>query len=239
MFKKKKNTNYIFTFGNVGAGKSTLMAALVKFLSLKAILHINDSNTEGTNLLFDWIDKLDDNQFPERTRKGEIIEIDLGLEFSDNSVPSLQLTFLEMAGEDLNKVDIKDSKTGTFEQNFTEYIKQSKAFIIVTDIDRAKKDDRLIMQFLNHLSNRGADMSLVGLVIAKWDMYKGDKDKKGFVSENMPMTLNWLFSDTIEQAQVFTFSIGKVQNSNSNTIETLNLGDTKQIAEWIYSTLVK
>lgn len=227
--------NHIFVFGNVGAGKSTLMAALAKLFSLRAVLHTNPNNEKGTILLLDWIDCLNDNQFPSKTNSGEIIEIDLGLEFTEDNIPDLQMTFLEMAGEDLIKVDIRKGEANAFEKTFTKYIKKTNAFIIVTDIDRAKKDDAVISQFFNHISSRGADMSLVLLVITKWDSYQDNQDKKSFVTDNMPMSKNWLHSDKIEESQVFTFSIGKVSN---RTIEVLNLDDTKKIAEWIYEKLL-
>jgi len=228
----KQNTNYVFVFGNTGSGKSTLMAALAKFFSLKTVIQTNPINVDGSGMLYKWISDLSANKFPDRSRVGDIYEIDLGLEFVKGERDLLQITFLEMSGEDLVKIDLRQGSE-QLEEKFKRYIENSKMFIVVTDPQRAKEDDILMWQFFNYLSNNGINMSRIGLVVTKWDL--ADKASlKEFVTQNMPQTTNWLHSDNIEEGKVFSFTVGDIQN---DSIKTLNLNDCEKIGKWIYQTL--
>jgi ABC-type cobalamin/Fe3+-siderophores transport system ATPase subunit len=240
--KIRNNTNYIFTFGSVGSGKSTLMATLTRFLSEKATLHINPKNINGTRLyLKDWLKKLEKQEFPPRSLTGEIVEVDLGIQFRNtNEEDSLIITFLEMSGEDLQKVDIKTGD-GMLTANFVTYIKNAKMFLIVTDFDSAKDDDQLIFLFLNKLLNEyKINIYAVALIISKWDLSEGKINVRDFVAENMKLTKNWLESSNIEEPRVFTFSVGKVQSNlpdSESKIVQLLLDDSKKIITWIEEKL--
>ena len=234
-FKIQQKTNYTFVFGNVGVGKSTLVAALAKYFSLKTVIHTNEFNTTGQSYLFDWLTHLNKKEFPNPSNPGNIIEIDLGIEFHNGDDDILKITFLEMSGEDLVKIDLRENGDKQFEEKFIQYILASKLFIIVTDPEHAADDDFLIWQFFNKLSNNGADMSTLALVIAKWDMVD-NQNIKDFVKKNLPQTSNWLQSNNIENARVFPFSVGSVSN---NSIQNLDFNDCKKLGEWIYQILMK
>jgi len=230
-----KNTVYIFTFGNTGVGKSTLMAAITKFLATNTVIITNPNNKDGTKMMALWLKNLNKKEFPPRSRVGDIFEIDLGIEFVNNDGDLLQITFLEMSGEDLNTIDLRENE-GELKEKFNEFLDKSRLFLVVTDCESAEEDDFLISQFFNLLYNRGADMSSVGLVVSKWDLNQTKKEKKEFVINSMPMTSNWLKSQYIDDAKVFTFSIGRAKDEK---ILELNLNDSKEVAKWIYETLMK
>lgn len=230
MFNRKKDTNYIFTFGNVGSGKSTIMAAISKALFDNTTIISNPKNEEGTRLLMNqWISNLNNNEFPPRSRQGDIFEIDIGIEFEEIS----KITFLEMSGEDLSLID-RRSNVETLNEKFKTYIKFSNVFLIVVDYNKAKSDDILLWQFFNHLLSSGADTSLIGLVISKWDLNPNKTALQEYVKTEMPQTYQWLFSDNIGESKVFSFSIGEV---DKNKIININLDDSIKIAKWLYNAL--
>lgn len=235
-YSSKKKTNYIFTFGNIGVGKSTLMTALSKVFFTKTVLHINPTNPDGTRVLVtEWLENLNKSEFPPKTRLGEIIQIDIGAEFTRGEGETIKLTFLEMSGEDLVKVDMREKEEkGVLGDQFVAFIKVAKVFLVVTDYNRAQEDDMLIWQFFNTLTAYGADISKVGLIISKWDLNRKSYGLEEFVSKKMPQTLTWLHSEEMEQSRVFSFTIGETEEDR---ILQLSLKDSEEIIRWLHECL--
>ena len=79
----KTNTNYIFTFGNTEVGKSSLLASLCDFMnkSPDVLLRKNINNKDGHRFLREhWLDRFRKDLFPPRSNRGEIYEIDVGIQ---------------------------------------------------------------------------------------------------------------------------------------------------------------
>jgi GTPase SAR1 family protein len=233
--KLKANTNYIFTFGNVGVGKSTLMAAIAKILFEHTVVTHNPKNLKGNQfLLMQWLEKLNNLEFPPRSKKGEIFEIDMGVEFFKAAESDfLQITFLEMAGEDLSAGDMREGD-GKLLEEFEQYIKSAKLFVIVTDVDSAKNDDLLIWQFFNKLMEYNLLSTPIALVVSKWDLKSDQIDFKDFFNTNLVQTANWLRSEKLNNPKVFPFSIGKIADDK---IDQIDLKYTKDLSKWIYEIL--
>lgn len=234
MGDKQKNTNYIFTFGNVGVGKSTIMSVIAKILIEKAAVYTNPENRMGNLILVSqWIQSLNMNKFPPRSRVGDIFEIDMGAEFIDDDGEILKLTFLEMSGEDFQMLDIRNENGQTLEEKFSSYAQVAKIFLVVTDYKKAAYDDILIWQFFNHLVHCEADLSNVILVVSKWDLCNNENFSE-FVQQNMPQTSQWLKSGNMEKPKALPFTIGELDDGN---IIQLNLTDGERIIKWIYQIL--
>lgn len=234
--KLKVNTNYIFTFGNVGVGKSTLMAAIAKILFEHAVVLHNPKNLKGNQfLLMQWLEKLNNYEFPPRSKKGEIFEIDMGVEFyKAEESELLQITFLEMAGEDLSSGDMREGD-GILLAEFEQYVKNAKLFLIVTDVNNAKKDDLLIWQFFNKLLEYNLLSTPIALVVSKWDLLNnGQTDFKEFFNANLVQTANWLRSEKLNNPKVYPFSIGKI---SEDKIDQIDLKYGKDLSKWIYEVL--
>lgn len=233
--KIKTNTNYIFTFGNVGVGKSTLMAGVAKILFQNAVVFHNPHNLKGSQfLLIQWLDKLNNFEFPPRSKKGVIIEIDMGVEFYKADESELvQITFLEMAGEDLSAGDMREGN-GKLLSEFEQYVKTAKLFLVVTDVNNAAKDDILIWQFFNKLFEYDVLKTPVALIVSKWDLYEKEGDFKEFFDSNLPQTANWLRSEKLDNPKVFPFSIGSIDEGK---IDKLDLRYGKDLSKWIYERL--
>ncbi len=231
----KKKTNYIFAFGNIGVGKSTLLAGISNFLIQKTPILFSPHNKEGNRFLFtEWIENLKNNQFPPRSRIGEIIEIDLHINLDNNEDDIMRLTFLEMSGEDLSKIDLRQDKED-IETLFNKYIETSSIFLLITDYDKAQDDDLLMFQFFNLLFNLNANMSNIALIVSKWDLNESNYPLKEFVTEKMPQTFAWLNSKLIQRPKAFSFSIGVTEKDR---IMKLDLNNCNKVIKWIYNTLI-
>ncbi len=230
----KYNTNYIFTFGSVCVGKTTILASLAKYFAQTVGIHTNPNNKIGTKILLEsWISTLNAHEFPMRTPVKKIMEVDLGVSYPNNE--TLLLTFIDVAGEDFEKLNILHGGNGTLPKEFEIYIKASKIFLIVTDFESAKQDDYLILQFLNKLQNEyKIDIPAVALIISKWDLAGDNQDVTDFVNKNLTMTKSWLNSSSINDTRIFTFSVGAVVNDG---IGNLNLRSSAIITQWIKDIL--
>ena len=76
--KVKRGTNYIFTFGNIGAGKSTILAAVCEFITRSDDVKLRKNianNVVGTRFLIrDWLKNLSSSKFPPRSTSGQILQ---------------------------------------------------------------------------------------------------------------------------------------------------------------------
>jgi len=234
---KARNTNYIFTFGNFGVGKSTLMAAICSYIqdSPEVRLRKNvDGNQEGMRLLMnDWMTALKKRQYPPQSRKGMILNIDVGLQGVGES-KIIPITFLEMSGEDLNALDIRyytdESEFNSLKSEFISYLKETKICLIVTSVETAESDDLLIDQFFEWLE-RYQVKSPILLVVSKWDKLEKKIPVDEFIKTRMPSTSKWLVDNNVGDCDFKKFSIGKTENDNK--IISINLKDAEDISHWI------
>ncbi|MCP5048416.1 MAG: hypothetical protein GY940_14700, partial [bacterium] len=212
------NPRYIFTFGNVGSGKSTLMAAAAHVLYRDFPIQLDNKNKEGNLLLLsDWIGQLKRLEFPPRSRSGDIYEVGIGITINKNQLAPL--VFLEMAGEDLKRFDKRNGEGGP-DERFKKYTRVTEVFLVVAAYDNAADDDLLVWQFFDYLMNEGIGMSRIMLIISKWDLNTGKQDVVDFVRQNMPQTFHWLKSIYKDKPLIYPFSIGTV---GDGTIRELRL----------------
>jgi GTPase SAR1 family protein len=237
----KRKSSYIFTFGNVGVGKSTILATLASYLqtSDRVLFRMNISNKEGTRLLIkDWLPAISSGDFPPTTRKGGIWEIDLGFEAIENPEIKKGFTFLEVSGEDLREIDLAHYK-GEFPQKIEDFLKLADIFIVVVACNSVKEDDYLVAQFFETLLKHNISKP-VALVISKWDLVDSQYGTAAdFVNYSMPLTRQWMSSTHVLNPAVFSFSVGVVDNTTSDKAKILELdfSDTESLAEWLYQTL--
>lgn len=245
----KENTFYIFTFGNTGVAKSTLMASLSIFIDnhdkvrLKKNIH---TNIEGYSILInDWIEKLNKKEFPPITPTGIISQIDIGIKYinQDEIIP---ITLLEMSGEDLRKIDIRYNRTVKkigFEECFQNFLIRSDIIFLVTSYDKAEGDDYLINQFFEIIDEYGAKAP-IALIITKWDKATENEKVNDFILKKMKTTSKLLIDYTKGETKIFSFSVGEVnenatQSNNQTPIKYLDKNAPRPIAEWILNLIKK
>jgi GTPase SAR1 family protein len=245
-FKKgDKNTNYVFVFGSVGTGKSTLIAALLNLFSKTVKVVLNRDNTRGSAIFTNYISFLSDGKFPPRTLTGEFLEIDFAYYDSFNN--AIPVTIVETSGEDLARIDVSRSTFNNDSVSYVKdyllkYIEKSAIFIVVVDVGNANKDDMLTWQFLQYISEI-ADYPKVAIVVNKWDLIKKpDLSLESFFSSEMPLSYRYILADQDIDVTVFKHSIGEItytseKDFGSNAIPVINRIDTvhtKKIANWLY-----
>lgn len=236
-----KNTNYVFMFGYTGAGKSTVLTAINMYMRQHYRVILNQGeNQKGIRLIHQMMRDIEDGQFPQPTSIGQITEYDTAFMMEGQDV---NLTFLEMAGEDLKKVDVDTGEEGLPEsvKNYLKCEGISISFLLVADYERvvSRKEDKLILQFLSYLYNEGVDMSRVGVILSKFDRGRTEMNIEEVIRTYLPQVDKWLTSGDIQQPRVFPFSIGDVDThaGRKDEITDIDLEDCAELVPWIHQVL--
>ncbi|MDZ7876794.1 MAG: COR domain-containing protein [Saprospiraceae bacterium] len=223
------NKNYVFSFGDVGRGKTTLSGALLHFFANEHTLKFistDKSYREARQISWKLITGLDNKKFPNRTRVGDVTEINTQIKFENDNFQ--QICFLEMSGEDLREVDSE------IDDVFIEYAKVSKIFFLVTDVDNAKTDDITFHSFLTLLASKGIRIENIALVISKWDLVESNTNLLDFTKKNLGLSFTWL--KDFNNPQLFNFSIGKVDGIS---LVEIDYSDASIIGKWLFDSLSK
>ncbi|AZB28915.1 hypothetical protein [Chryseobacterium balustinum] len=156
-------------------------------------------------------------------------------------VPSINISFLETAGENHNEI----SRGGRYHTDIEAYLNSDIPlnFLIVTSYDKAHHEDSKIVEFLDYLEKKGKNLKNVNvlLVISKWDKsgntgVDNEQHLENFISERLSMTNNRI--DTYNLSKTY-FTIGNVQNqAGIEKITLLNLESAEVIAKWLYHNIV-
>lgn len=235
----KKNTNYIFTFGHSGVGKSTLLSTISWYLLTHEQANLipnSGRNPTGYRTLLRWIKNLNNSEFPERTRAGQIVQVEAALQSGQLLIP---LTMLEMSGEDLRKIDQSSDRDDPNEveelrDDFVKFINASDVFFLITSVQRARADDMLLFQFLNKLASSNINKP-VALIITKWDTLDTDQSIAEFVETNMRLTAAQTKKGLISIEEMFAFTVGNVDREH---IVDFNYEEyCEPIVYWLFNTL--
>jgi energy-coupling factor transporter ATP-binding protein EcfA2 len=237
----EKNTNYVFIFGYTGSGKSTVLTAINMYMRQHYRVILNQSgNQTGIRLIHQMMRDVEGGHFPQPTSIGQITEYDTAFRMNGEDV---NLTFLEMAGEDLRKVDVDTGQEG-FPETVQAYLNCpdiSISFLIVADYDRvvSRQEDKLILQFLSYLYNEGIDLSRVGVILSKFDRGRTDMDVEEVIQTYLPQVDKWLTSGDIAQPRVFPFSIGDIESQpeQKDQISEIDLDDCSEVVPWLHEVL--
>lgn len=242
-----KNSNYVFFFGKPQIGKSVILASMLyqmnaRLGTIRPIVNTPNSQ-EAKVLLYDMLNNIKQGILPNRSQEETVIEIDLQFEPNNKSkkVVPINLTFLEMSGEDLQKI----KRGGNLIQNIDDYLNANipLTFIMVTDCENADKDDALMISFLQYLEEKNRNYKQVNaiLVVSKWDkMGHGNAPHEdylnNFIRDQMPMTNNQL-----ENYELFKtyYSVGQFETNEDGgeKLVKLNLSTASVLAEWLYESI--
>jgi hypothetical protein len=243
-YLKKKPTNFVFLFGKQGVGKTAITASLIHYLaSVCAYGNIEKvGDMEGKRLGERIRHLLSQDRFPDRTAMGTLTQVDCRFVPTKKGLKELNLTFLEMSGEDLKRVDVNEYE-GKLPDNIDVFFKVeglSLTFILVTSHDEASADDSLMVNFLDYLIDKSPVYrnSRVLLLISKWDKVRemhGDVDVEGFIRKNMRQT----FRKIDRTANAFRhFSLGDVTDADGQPlIKNYDERSPEIVFEWLYRTL--
>lgn len=242
-----KDSNFIFFFGNASTGKSVILASILYHMNARAGAIRPKRNTPNTKeaevLLFDLLDNIRKGILPARTTVNQVTRLDMVFEPNNKSkkVKPIDLTFLEMAGDDHMKI----RRGGSYHRSIEEYLNSDIPlnFILVTDYNTANEDDSLMFSFFNELERKGRNFKSVNaiLVIAKWDKsgsmgVASSEHLNDFIQRKMPMTNQKI--DTYGLCKTF-YTVGNVEKNEKgeDRLKEVNLATAKVLTDWLYESI--
>lgn len=243
---KNKDSNFVFFYGTSASGKSVILSAILYYLnSYAGVLRPklgSPNSREAQVLLADFFENIKKGILPSRSTRDQVTRLDFVFDPNNKSakVPSVNMSFLETAGENHNEI----SRGGKYHDSVEAYLKSDIPlnFIIVTSYDRAHNEDSKIVEFLDYLERAGKNLKNVNvlLVISKWDKsgsmgVENEQHLENFISERLSMTNNRI--DTYNLNKTY-FTIGNIQKQGDiEKITLLNLESAEVIAKWLYSNI--
>lgn len=247
VFKHKENSLFIFMYGSLGSGKSTIAASLCYAIELNPDTRLLYNFNEPDGITFlrkNWINNLKEHSFPERSNIFEISEVDIGIESKESA--SLPITFIELSGEKFHSIDPTKGNsafTGKIDSNIYKYIAKSKVHFIIADTTKNEKDNTSISIYIQYLEAILSDKKIEDykfcLILSKWDKVEHlGLTAREYVRKYLPSIYTLIMlNSTISISRVFTFSIGKVEqkdNSRTERISNFNYNDAKKILKWLW-----
>jgi len=247
-YLESKGTNFVFLFGKRQVGKTVVTASLLNYMSSHCdygnLISVFDATSNkpdlGRALLEDIRSQIAQKRLPGRTDAGGITEIDVRFEPFKKGKPKLWLTFLEMSGEDLEKVDVNTEKP--FPSNIDVFFKAknlSMTFVLVTSHQDAYKDDQLMAQFFDHIAAKDPKFrsARMLLLVSQWDTYKYPVDFRSFLKKDMPLTFARLRNGGNANRH---FSIGTVTNvDGKDYLAEFNPQPSEDVFFWLYESLTR
>lgn len=248
------NIPYFFVFGNSTAGKSAMLSGLLYYIQTSRIgqlrsLGLNDQvhHRKGDYALSQMTKKVRKGEFIAGTQTLDTAEFvfptEINLEFEPIGKPNMPFCLLEMAGEDLKEIELKDEgkSGGDFDARINAYLQHpdcNMKFICVVDVDTPENSEDLINQFLMYIHKAGHVDNPVLITVNKWDKMEDKYSSvKDYLEKKLPILTNNLFDDNREMAYM-KFSIGKVKSGGGGENDTydFNPEDSKKLLEWMYET---
>ena len=228
------DSNLVFNFGIAGAGKTCFLATMYKFFYKQWYVKSNPKYNQAPlnrieNILTDMEAK---KILPPPTPPGESHELDLAI--SKTSRDDLKyFTFLDMAGEDLNKIFL-NGDLSNINRRYLEAIELNPIIICFVEYKLGSTYDRKIAHFFDYLDGEGFSFSNFALIITKWDE-REDKTLtlKRYLKTDMEQT--YLRVEQMEDSpidRVLKFSIGNVQENQLQGEIDMTYCD--KIADWLY-----
>ena len=253
--KIDKNAHYIFTFGEFGSGKTTVNGMITMLLH-RLYTAVNDpiGNKEGIEVMNTIQHNLENGDFPPASSPERVYEYITSIHL--DSEEYINLVFVEMSGENLEKLDKGDQEIDDFIKPYLLCPGASLTYLLVADYERVmgegnsniKHPDFFFQNFLSYIfrlkteKGNSVNINRVLLILSKYDEKSGDDDLVSIVQSKLPRTYNFMKSPKIQYARVFPFSVGQVETDEDGEdyIETLDLGGSvKAIAEYLLSLYVK
>lgn len=246
---KRHDSNFVFLFGAAQRGKTVVSSSLINFMGSVgsdgklSSFGIKKGVDEGNALLRRIQRQFAQGVFPDRTAlatDGQPLYLNVAFTPLDPKRRKLRLTFLEMPGDDLQRVDSPDGGRGSLPSSIDVFFnaeKVSLSFILVTDPSRAADDDLLMTSFMDYIAEQNSQFENARflLLVAKWDEYDGDASVEEFVRSNMPKTYGKLYSP---RNSIAPFTIGIVRQADGKPfISEFDPIPAKQVLNWLYTNI--
>lgn len=256
-----KDRSYLFIFGPPAAGKTVIIGSILKYLksyrSTKfgdTLRNINDKNiiheSEGNKLWRELTEANINNEFPSGTTNIEASKVfhnnpaprHLNLHFSpDSSHPDFSFCIMDMAGEDLSKVDYESN--APLPSSIRTYIedvpKQNMCFIYVLDplCESLKKSEQttLFEAFIENLDTNGHTSTPLLIIVSKWDTLKLEySDIKNFLEIEYEDIYGYSHQAN-RDITILEYSIGEVRDNKPVRFDHTY---PERLFNWLYSNQI-
>ena len=232
---RKENRVLCIPIGFPQAGKSLLLSSLMYYArkgkhTLFRTNLINDFPFDKGRLAADqMVDYFNKSKIYQSTEKGSLDLIGINLQPSKEKLPSLNLAFLDLAGEDIK--GIKTSEGAVFTDKINAVFNGIKVdnspliFILITPFEPPRKDgetlqnahdreDSLHYDFLNYIKQNQPELlknTKFFIVVSQWDKNLNEaQDIETFIREKRPSIYNYVKSSPVVWGE---YSIGKLLES--------------------------
>lgn len=249
------NMPYFFVFGNSTAGKSAMLSGLLYYIQTSRIgqlrsLGLNDQahHRKGDYALNQMTKKVRNGEFIAGTQTLDTTEFifptEINLEFEPIGKMNMPFCLLEMAGEDLREIELRDEgkSGGDFDARINAYLQHphcNMKFICVVDVDTPENSEDLINQFLMYAHKAGHTSNPVLVTVNKWDKVADQYDSvKDYLEDKLPILTNNLFDNNRDMAYM-KFSIGDVVSDSINgDTYKFQPEDSAKLLDWMYETAI-
>jgi len=206
--------NKIFVFGLPHSGKSTLTAALIKFLDTdNNYIFRRDpiKNPKGVLVIRDWIQNFYNGEFPLQTPENEFTKINIEYQTIKNNKLN-KLSLYEIAGEDVIKFDPTHNEHNNIPPELVNFLKESNGTIITASCEPDRADEEeVIRDFLEYLFRSNYNKPIY-FILTKYDLAeKGFQHHKNAIRTIYSKVGKLLTS--YNNSYVFAFSVGQVDNN--------------------------
>jgi hypothetical protein len=241
VFTEFGNRTLVIPIGFPQAGKSLLLSSLMYYARKgeDALFRTNLEDRfpfdKGIRAADQMIQFFSEGKIYQTTEKGSLDLIGINIHPSKSNLPSLELAFLDLAGEDIKS--IKTSESGEFTYKINAVFNGVKidnspvVFILITPFEPAKKDnetiqnahdreDALHYDFLNYVKQNQPELlqnSKFFIVVSQWDRNPNPKlTVEAFIRERRPSIYNYVKNSSVVWGE---YSIGKLLESKVNGVQ--------------------
>jgi hypothetical protein len=213
--------HFVFLFGSPASGKTAALAAMLHAMHQpdapgKLYIHgVGEGFFAEGLALWSRIQKaFSQRRFPPRSATGTTIQLHAEFRSHAANGNTMDLVFLEIAGDDLQQVVISAQGNRSLPFHIGQFLRIPTlkiAFIITTSWEDASKDDPIIDSFISHINEQSPHLidNRFILLVTKWDTRRGNKKEEidTFVRRTMPQTYNKLSS---RHNIIQPFSVGTI-----------------------------
>ncbi len=244
---RSKPTTYVFLFGKTQAGKTAIASSLIHHLQrdLQGDFGLvrNEQNVEGEKLGRQIQSLIQEGRFPNRTSVGAVTHIDLQYRPRDVRKEQVNVTLIEMSGEDLHEL-VVDQKS-KLPDNIEVFFKAgniSMIFMLITSAAEAQKDENLMLQFMDYLASKDKKFtqSRIILLISQWDKYFGlnPETVAEFLESKLPAVYAKINRPDASNA-IAKYTLGDVESNVDGKpfIRVFDHESPKMLWNWLYATI--
>lgn len=254
-FHYHHDRSYFFIFGPSTSGKTVIISSIIRYLKSyrnrkhgDTLKNINNDELvhekEGNRLWKELTETNINNQFPKGTSvvgaSKMPIPRHLNLHFiPSNGLPDFKFCFMDMAGEDLSKIDYDSYKT--LPKGIKTYIEDVEnknlcfIYVLNPDSDLQSKANKvsLFEAFIDLLDKNGHTNTPLLLLVSKWDKIKNNYSCIDEYLENEFDSIWGRIHEKVRDITIAEFSIGEVDSSNKNLIK-YDPSYAERVFNWMY-----